>query len=270
MRRSILLVAALAAVATSACQRKAEGQTVAVVNNEEITAAELNAELARANLPPGVDKKEVTSRILQALIDRRLLAQQARADGLDKTPDFLNRQRQMTENLLIQMLAGRQLNTAKLPSPQEIERFQASHPQMFAQREIWYLDQLQYETPTDAAVRAQIDKSKTLADIEQALTTAGARFGKTKNRIDTSVVPLDIYRRINGLGAGVPFIVPAGPRSVASVITNREPAPLAGDAAKPVAVAALRREQGTKLMENRLKAIRTQAKIEYKPGFAPK
>ena len=56
---------------------------------------------------------------------------------------------------------------------------------------------------------------------------------------------------------------------VASVIVAREPSPLVGDQARPLAVAAMRRDQGTKFMQDRLKSLRKSAKIEYKEGFAP-
>ena len=42
MRQRIILTLAVALLASS-CQKKAEGQTVAVVNDEEITAAEERA-----------------------------------------------------------------------------------------------------------------------------------------------------------------------------------------------------------------------------------
>ncbi len=67
-----------------------------------------------------------------------------------------------------------------------------------------------------------------------------------------------------------PFIIPVGNQAVASVITAREPAPITGEQARPIAVAAMRREQAAKLMQNRLTSIRQAAKIEYKEGFAPK
>jgi peptidyl-prolyl cis-trans isomerase C len=269
VRRSFLLIAVVAAFGTTACQRKAEGQTVAVVNGEEITSAELNAELAMANLPPDLDKHEATSRVLQALIDRHLIAQQARNDGLDKSPEYLNRQRRQSDDLLITMLTARQLNTAKLPSPEEVARFQASRPEMFANREIWYLDQLQYVTPSAGPIRARLDSSKTLEQLSKSLSEAGFSFTATKNRIDTSVVPHELYGRIASLPAGEPFIIPTGRRTIASVITSREPAPLVGDTARPIAVAAIRREQGAKFMQDRLGSVRKAAKIEYKTGFAP-
>lgn len=268
MRNHLILATSLALIA-SGCDRKAEGQTVAVVNGEEITASELNAELANANLPPDADKKQVTARVLQTMIDRRLLAQQAREENLDKSPEFLSRQRRLTEDLLIGMLAQRQMNTAQLPAAAEIAQMEASRPQMFGQREIWSLEQLQYPTPTDAGLQQRIGATKSLEDLAAILSKAGVSFQRGRNRIDTSVVPTDMYRRILALPKGEPFIVPAGGRSVASVIVEREPAPRTGAEARPVAVAAIRRENGAKFMEDRVKSLRQAAKIEYKEGYGP-
>jgi EpsD family peptidyl-prolyl cis-trans isomerase len=268
VRSKIVLAIGLALMA-SACNKKAEGQTVAIVNGEEITATELNAELANANLPQGVDKNEARARVLQTMIERRLLAQQARTDGLDKSPEFLNRQRRMTEDLLIRMLATRQIDTAQLPSNSEIARFQASRPWMFEKRELWNLDQLRFPTPTDAATKMKLDQAKTLDEVAKVLTDAGIQFARQKNRLDTAVIPQNIYGQLATAPGGEPFIIPVGNQAVASVIVSSEPAPLTGDRARPIAVAAMRREQAAKLMQNRLTAVRQAAKIEYKEGYAP-
>lgn len=268
MRNRLILSLSLALLA-SGCDRKAEGQTVAVVNGEEITVNELNTELANANLPPDVDRKQVTARVLQTMIDRRLLAQQAREENLDKSPDYLSRQRRLTEDLLIGMLAQRQMNTAQLPSAAEVSRLQATRPQMFANREVWSLEQLQYPTPTDPKLQQRIAATKSLDELASVLTQSGVKFERGRNRIDSAVVPSDMYRSISMLPRGEPFIVPAAGRSIASVVVAREPAPLTGDPARPVAVATLRREQGAKFMENRLKTLRQGAEIEYKEGYGP-
>lgn len=267
--RSKLVLAVGLALLASACNKKAEGQTVAVVNGEEITAAELNAELGSAKIPEGADKNQVRARLLQTMIDRRLLAQQAKTDGLDKTPEYLNRQRKMTEDVLISMLAARQIDTAQLPANSEIERFQASHPWMFAQREQWNLEQLRFALPANAAVKAKLDQAKSLEELSKALTDSGITFNRQKNRLDTAVIPQNIYGQLATLRAGEPFIIPVGGQAVASVIVSREPTPLIGEQAKPIAVAAMRREQAAKLMQNRLSALRQTAKIEYKEGYAP-
>ena len=271
MRSKIVLAVSIALMASvPACTKKAEGQTVAIVNGEEITAAELNAELANAKVTEGADKTEARSRVLQAMIDRRLLAQQAKADGIDRSPEFLNRQRRMTEDLLISMLASRQIDTAQLPSNSEIQQFQASRPWIFAQREQWNLDQLRFQMPTDAATRTKLDQAKTLEEVAKALTDSGIAFTRQKNKLDTALIPQNLYGQLaSAAQASEPFIIPVGNQAVASVIVSREPAAITGAQARPIAVAAMRREQASKLMQNRLKAVRDAAKIEYKEGYAP-
>lgn len=258
------------ALMVTACDRKAEGQTIAVVNDEEVTAAELNAELNAINLPPSASKEEARSRILQSLIDRRLLAQAARKEGLDKSPEYLNQQRRLTDNLLINMLLSRRLNTAEVPRADEAVKFEATHPELFAAREIWTLEQLQFATPKDAATNAKIAASLDLAQLAQALTASGIAFTRSTNKVDTATLPHDAYAKIVGLKKGQPFVVPGGERSVASVITTREPSPVAGDQARAVALNAMRREQAANILKDRVKALRASAKIEYQAGMAPK
>lgn len=268
MRSIIVLVLGLGILAAG-CDRKAEGQTVAVVNGEEITAAELNAEVLGANLPTESNKQEARARILQAMVDRKLLTQHARAEGLDKSPEFLNRQRRMTDDLLINMLATRQLNAAQLPPTNEINRFVASRPNMFANREVWSLEQLRYAMPEDERVIAQISQTKSLEALAEVLSANKIQFARAKNRLDTAVVPLDIYGRVASLPAGEPFIIPVGKEAIASAIVSRQAAPPNEEENRSRAVAVMRREQGTKFMTDRLESLRKTAKIEYQAGFAP-
>jgi peptidyl-prolyl cis-trans isomerase C len=270
MHRPLLIGLSLI-VACSGCEKKAEGQSVAVVNNEEITTSELNAELANANVGSNADKKQVTSRVLQGLIDRRLLAAQARKDGIDSSPEFITRQRRMNEDLLIGIMASRQMDSGKLPSETEITQFQAKQPQAFARREVWKLDQLQYETAGDAALANRIMQTKSLEELAGVLTAAKIPFQRGKNQLLTSVIPIDTYPRLAALPAGEPFIVASGNRSVASAIVAREPAPLATAAARTEAVNMIRRQNNSQAMQQRLKDLRKGAKITYKEGFgAPK
>jgi peptidyl-prolyl cis-trans isomerase C len=262
------LVALLLLATTTACQKKAEGQTVAVVNDEEITASQLNAELANANVGEGADKQAITNRILQGLIDRRLLAEQARKDGIDRSPDFISRQQRMNEELLIGMMASRSMDTSKLPSDAEIAAFQAKQPQAFAKREVWKLEQLQYDTPKDRAVLQRITATKTLPELAAVLTAARVPFQRGNNQLVTSVIPAELYPRLAQMTPGEPFIVPAGTKSVASAIVSREPAALTGPNARTEAVNAIRRQNSTTALQQRLKELRAAAKVEYKEGYA--
>ena len=269
VRHSLVAVTVLAVV-LSGCQRKAEGQTVAVVNGHEITIPELNFALNEVKIPDSVDKNAARSQVLQKIIDRRLLADEARKEGIDKSPEFLNRQRQMGEDLLISMLAARRMNTAQLPSDREAETYIASNPQAFANREEWNLDQVLYPTQKDPAILADIAKTKSLDELIGVLQQHKITFSRQKNRLDTAVIPPQLYSKINALPAGEPFAFPVGDRTIASTILSREPKPLTGDEAKPLAVQAMRKAQTQKSLEALLKSLRGTAKIEYQPGYAPK
>lgn len=266
-RRLLLGVACLGLLA--GCQRKAEGQTVAIVNGQEITLPELNFELSNAQIPQGADQKAIRAQVLQAVISRSLLAQAAREAGVDKTPDFLNRQRRGTDDLLISMMTSRLMNTAEIPSDSEISAYIAAHPGMFANRQVWTLDQLTYAQPTDKGILAEIEASKDLAALGAILQKHGIEFVRQRNAMNTSIIPADLFGRISTLPSGEPFIIPVNGRAVASVIVSKEAQPLTGDAAKPVVVAAMRKERSMKALSDQVKALKAKAKIEYKPGFEP-
>lgn len=264
-----VIAAVAVSVLVSGCQRKAEGQTVAVVNGEEVTAPDLNFALQLAKVPEGADKTKARNAVLEQLVDRRLLVEQARKEGIDKSPEYLNRLRRGEEDLLISMLANRRLNTAQLPADREIQNFITTHPGMFANREVWQLDQVQYATPTDAALRKQLDTSTSLDQLASLLQARNIQFARQKNQLDTASVPQELYSKLVTIPTGKPFIIAGGPRSVANVIVGREPRPIAGDKAKPIAVQAIRKTQTTKSLEGLLKSLRSSAKIEYQPGYAP-
>lgn len=268
MSQRIVLAIVLALVASS-CARKPEGQAVAVVNNEEITASDLNAELASAKLSPTTATKEARNEALQRLINRRLLEQQAKSDGIDKSPEFLNQQRRMTENLLIEMLISKHTNTAAVPTPAQISQFEAAHPGIFAKRETWTLQQIIYPVQKDASLNAKITAANSLDEVAKVLTAAGVQFTRATRQIDSALFPPAIYSQVIALKPGEPFIVPGPDRVAASAIVARQPAPLPDDKARQLALAGIRRDEMSKFVEDRVKGLKATAKIQYQPGFGP-
>jgi EpsD family peptidyl-prolyl cis-trans isomerase len=262
MSQRRILISLAVVLALSSCNRKAEGQTVAVVNDQEITASELNAELANnQNVANAPDAKQARAAVLQRLIDRKLLVQQAQKDGLDKSPEFLNQQRRLNDELLLNMLITRQLNTSQVPSPEEIKRFEAARPETFAKRETWTLSQVIYPLPKDQAVTNKLAAAKTMPEVEQILTSSGIQFRRDTKKIDTAVFPHQIYAQIDNLKPGG--------QAVASVITAREPNPLTPEQARAAALNGMKREQANKLVQDRVKSLRATAKIQYQPGYEP-
>jgi peptidyl-prolyl cis-trans isomerase C len=264
-----IIAAVVVACLASGCTRKAEGQTVAVVNGDEITVPDLNFALNLAKVPEGANKAEGRNKVLQQLVDRRLLAEQAKKEGIDKSPDYLNRERRMDEDLLISMLADRRLKTTQLPSDREIQTYIATHPEMFANRETWALDQLVFATPTDAGLKRDIQNAHSIDQLMTVLQNHKVAYTRQKNRLDTAVVPPELFSKLRAVPDGEPFAVIAGNRMIANAIAEKEAHPLTGDAAKPAAAEAIRKTQTAKALESLLKSLRDSSKVEYQSGYGP-
>lgn len=254
---------------TTGCQKKAEGQVVAVVNGEEITLNELNSELSDLNLPPNADKKIVRTRVLEQMVDRRLLAQAAKDAGLDRDPAFINQERRMKERLLVSMYGKRALDTIDVPDKATIDKYMAAHPGMFADRTRFQLEQLQFDMPSDASRLKDLDSAHSLAEVGARLTKMGIAFQHGNGTLDSATIAPEILQRIKALPPGEPFIVPNGGKVIVSVITGQTPIAVPDDQAQPLAVQAIRSEELNKVGEQRLQEAKAKAKIEYQPGYAP-
>ena len=244
---------------------------MAVVNGEEITAGELNAELARANLPNGVDKQAARAALLQQIIGRRLLAQKAIEAGIDKSPQYLAERRAGEEQLLIKLAAQRQANLVKLPDQTTIDRYIADNPGMFAQRANLTLDQIEFAAPTARASLDQLKDDHSMAQLAATLDTLKVPVTRRRAVVDSATIPPQVMKQVAALPVTEPFIIPiGGGRMIANVVVSREPVTADVQQNRRIATELIRNQQINEAMDTQLSQLRKSAKIDYQPGYAPK
>jgi peptidyl-prolyl cis-trans isomerase C len=265
----LILSASLLLFAATGCQKKAEGQVVAVVNGEEITQQDLNAELQGAQIPPEADKKAIMAQLLQRVIDRKLLVQKAKAEGIDKTPAYLEQMRRAEEMLAINLLTSKAAKTIALPDTGSVSNFITANPTLFNGRKSYDVDQIIFAPPGNAAVLKQLEPAHSLDAVAATLTTANVQFARAKGKLDTAMIPPDAASKIGTLPPGEPFIMPENGQLVARVITSEQATPTPVQQANPAAVELLRRQAIAKVMQKQLTDSRASAKIDYQTGFAP-
>ncbi|HZV57967.1 MAG TPA: EpsD family peptidyl-prolyl cis-trans isomerase [Sphingobium sp.] len=253
----------------SACQKKAEGQVVAVVNGEEITLSELNAEIGDLNIPASADKTLVRAEVLQRMVERRLMAQAAKDAGLDRDPTYINQERRMKERLLVSLYGKKAFDTVEVPSQAKIDQYIAAHPDMFAERKRYRLDQLMFDIPSDVNRMKELDSAHSMADVIAVLNRWGVQFQRGTGALDSAQVPAETMKRITALPPGEPFIVPNGGKAVVSVITASEPIVLTAEQVRPMAAQAIRNEELNQIGQQRLAEAKAKAKIEYQTGYEP-
>lgn len=269
-KTSRLAWAGAALISLQACSSEPTGQVLAVVNGEEITQSELNAEIADLAIPPISDKDELRRQILQQLVERRLMAQIAKEEGFDRDPEFVNRERRMREELLVRMYGQKVAETVGVPDKAAVTQYLAANPGKFSQRASFTVDQVVFDYPSDPKVLKALEPTKSLSEVEQVLTGLKINFSRGPNRLDTAVLPNQALQQILSLPAGEPFVIPTEGKITVSVITGREALPTSEQDAAPMAAQAIRTENLSKVLQTRLDEARAKAAISYQPGLEPK
>ena len=270
IKRGHIIGVVCMSILLTGCNKEPEGQVAAVVNGDEITLQEINTEIGNANIPTGTDSKEVQKAALQRIVERRLLAQAAKEDGLDKTPEYLIRSRQIDDALLVQLLGQRAEKSFEVPDQQAINTFMAQNPSMFAGRKMYVVDRIQFGLPADMAQLKALESAHSMEEVSSKLNGLGIKFERGSAKMDSAQLGQQRLDQILALPDGEPFVIPEGGMVTVAVITGESP--IVGNNAEMNAMAtqALRRKALTTSLEGRLKQARAKGEIKYQPEFAPK
>lgn len=269
MKRSFILSLLASVSLLAACDKEPTGQVAAVVNGEEITLQEVNTELSSVPQPDGVDKDKLRQGVLKRIVERRLLAQAARDDGLDQTPEFLIRSRQLQDALLIQLLQQKEQRAAVVPNESDIDTYIAENPATFANRTIYTLDRIQFPLPGDLSLLKALEDDNTMDQVAATLQSMGIEFNRSPAQMDSARVGEERLAQIRALPAGEPFVTPEGAMVTVAVITGSEAQPISPDQSRPVALESIRNRDIQETLKNRLEAERATAEITYQDGFDP-
>jgi peptidyl-prolyl cis-trans isomerase C len=251
----------------SACDKNAEGQVVAIANGDEITAQEVNAELENVTVAEGEQGQMMRNAALARVIDRRLIADLAREEGLEDSPDYILRKQKMEENLLAQMMFEKTARNQKAPTASQLDQFIARNPQAFGERTVFEIDQIVFPTPERQDVIPALASAKTMDQVASTLNRLGVKFERGNVQADSANLAPQLFARIKQLGSSEPFIIPGGPTVTVGYILQSRPAPVTGPQARQIAQQAYQRQEVTKAVQSRLDAAKKAAKIEYQSGF---
>lgn len=264
---------ALAVLALGGCKREATGQVAAIVNGNEITQQEINAEIRAqmgdADLPQNVDRKAVQRAALQRIIDRRLIAGAARDDGVDKDPEYIARERRLDELLLIEMFTEKVGKTQRMPDAAAIDKYIAQNPARFAERTVYTADRILFPMPANPADLQALKDDHSMEAVIKRLGSMGIKFQRNTGQLDSATIAPQVLERLKALPPGEPFLVPENGQVAVAVLTGSQVVPFTGADAHPPAAQLMRREELGKSLQQRLKAAREAAKIEYQSGFEP-
>lgn len=271
-RLTIALSALVAVSALGGCQKKPGGQVVAVVDNDEITQQELRveAETQVPGLPAGPLPDALAANVLQRVIDRNLLAQYARDQGLERGPEYIARRRQLDQTLLATLGMRKLSGTPSTPTAAEVQQFITANPTLFSQRERLSLDQIRFATPKDPKTIQALTKLGMLDAIAQKMSADRTPFSRGATVLDTASVATGVAKQILALPSGEIFDLSTNGTTFISAITGRASAATSPDSWAAPATEALRRDRLSKSLAASMEKLRKTAKISYDSAFKPK
>ena len=139
-----IIVAVLCAAALFGCQggtpssgskgeAKKEGQVLAEVNGGSITTGDFNRELK--NLPEYLkamaDTPEGRKEMLDTMVIRELILQQATKDGLDKGADIEEKLRDLKKRLIVESFLKKKVETESQVSDADLQKFYEQNKEKF-------------------------------------------------------------------------------------------------------------------------------------------
>lgn len=274
MARRLLILLASASILAGCGQKDAgsapTGQVVATVDGKEITTSDLRLELgAAANDPATAAKQQGAA--LQAVINRKLLAEAAEERKLDQTPVAAMLIAKARELALIELLQQSIREGTPKVSEDEAKAYVQDNPMNFAQRKLLTVDQLIVPKVTPALVK-EMEPLNTMSEITALLDKNKVEFRRSGSVIDTVAVAPDAAGKINALGVGDVFITPAGGGAQISAIRDIRAEPLTGEQAVQAATAILTQKRGSGLLEEQMGSIikAGQSKVKLNPAYETK
>lgn len=246
------------------------GQVVATVDGAEITTTELKQELAgfRSSDPKAYDIAK--RRALQNIVARKLVAKEARSQHLDQTPDFAVKQQRLNELLLAEAYQAKILSAVPAATPEDVDRFVAAHPDMFAARKIFQLDQIT-TPPLNDRLQKELRPVNTLAEAEALLNREHVPFRRATSELDALAAGPQLVDVLLKQGATDLIILPSAQTWSINQVKSSRVAPFTGDNARKYATSAITNDRQKQVLGKTFSQIVStgRSKVSYAKGYEP-
>jgi EpsD family peptidyl-prolyl cis-trans isomerase len=190
----------------SACDNKNSvgnhSQVIAKVNGDEITVHQVNAELQRIKMPVS-NPEALSKKVLESLIDRQLLVQEAIKLNLDHTPEVVELVEAARAQIYAQAYLARKISSMPPAKEDEVRKFMAEHPEVFNERKmlsttdvVFSNDPSKIDYDTLQAKVSNLDELKTLLARHQI------HFDMLQEQIPSESMPKQALSMLNQIKVG--------------------------------------------------------------------
>lgn len=282
IKRASLLLAVAGSVLLAGCgskeATKPDGQVVATLDGKEITIHEVNGEITLLGEQiRGVPRPLVEAVGLARVLERKMLAEEARKRKLDQSPQFVLAKARNDENLLVQALQAEVSGKVPQTPREQAQKYVEDNPIIFGDRRIMVLDQIQFLQPPNFGALPLRD-ARTMQQVERVLLDANIEYRRAPQQLDTLILDPRLSREVIAQARGPngePFMFtdqPSGapqPIVYVNVVNSMRVEPFIGERAIAYAQQLMQRQEISRRLQAELTKLREAAKgkIVYGKGF---
>lgn len=249
---------------------KPQIEAAAKVNGTELSVQQVKQALQRL---PSLDAEQSKAASLQALrnlVDQEVIAQKAVTEKLDQDPAVMQALEMARRQILAEAYMGRKLGTPAEPTDAEVSAYFDQHPELFAKRKIYRLQEISIQAPQDKheTIRAQLAASKTLNDFAAWLKAENFSVKAAQGVKPAEQLPLELLPRLAQMPDGQAIVVNAPDGLLVIVLADSQMQPVTLEQAKSAISRMLQTQARQKAAQAELDTLKAAAKIEYLGEFS--
>lgn len=258
-----------AAMSLSACgdQKKGTNKVIAIVDGNEITEQQLDAEVQHASGTSEVSNEQeqaMRKQALEALINRQILLKEALRKQIDRDPKLI----QMTERFKTQAIVQAYLESKEKdmgkPSKAEIDSYFEGHPELFAHRQVLDIEQLVITASDfDGTLKSEMDKDGSLDALKTWLKRHEIGYIDTALTYTSADLPAEMIVDIKKLGKHRFFVIKDGENDLLSTLKELRESPISRQAASAQIERHLLNKKMQDIAALEIARLRVLAKLKY-------
>lgn len=266
----VALTGALASCGDKQDDAKPATQVAVKVNGTEISVHQVNAVLNRAPALPAEAVSELKMEVVDRLVNQQLAIDQAVAKKLDRSPDVMlaidNAKREILARAYLESLMAAQAK----PVPEEIKKYYDDHPELFAGRRVFQIQELLTEAKPEVVdgLKAMVAAGKGLDEMVAWLNARGIVYRGSDSVLAAEQIPLELLPRLAELKDGQSLLIERQQGILVMRVAASQAIAIDEATAAPRIQQFLSNERAQKAIDAEIKRLRAAAKVEYLGEFA--
>jgi EpsD family peptidyl-prolyl cis-trans isomerase len=259
---SILIATSL----LSGCGDKTKStQVAAKINAEEITVSQVNAALSTVPVVPGKTIDEAKMEVLNSLIVQNLAGQQAIKMKLDRNPTVMQTLESARNTILARAYMDPIVNGITKPTTEEVHKYYVDHPELFSNRRVFALRELEVESKPElaATIRDLASKGTSLDAIAAQLKSKDIPVNVQSGTKAAEQLPTEMVTRLAELPAGKLMVIELSKTISVLQVVNSKVEPVDESRASALVQEYLLNVRKKEALDKEIASLKAAAKIEF-------